>query len=147
MGYQLYSKNNMADERKELAVYPMLKSKSAKSVPVKAPKVSSPLSPVGKMLENVNVRPSRMQTAKYDAAYVFNSTKEINNPKTKVGKAVNTLMSGALAAGTAPVSAFNVLSGQSRYNKNKRAGFERGSGEFKVRNSSIPLAETEFNED
>ena len=127
--------------------YSPLKSKSVKPVAVNVPKVAAPLSPSGKMLENVNVRPTRWQTAKHDAAYIYNSTKDMNPTKNKVGKVATSLFSGALAAGTAPFSAFNVVSGQARYNKNKRAGFERSEGKFKVRNSSIPLATTEFNED
>ena len=129
-----------------------LKPKSIKPMAVNMPKVAAPLSPSGKMLENVNVRPSRWQTAKYDANVLNTSIDPYKTPgKTKVEKIAKTadkvMRTGLSFATGLPLVAFNVISGQARYNKNKRAGLERGISNFKVRNSSTPLAPTEFNED
>ena len=130
----------MAKQKQEESIYSTLRAKSVKPMAVNIPKVSNLLSPSGSQLQNVNVRPSRMQTAKHDAAYIFNSTKDINSPKSTAGKVANAVGSGILAAGTAPVSLFNVISGQARYNKNKRAGFEKGAGDFSVKKINVPAS-------
>jgi hypothetical protein len=99
------------------------------------PQSSNAMGASGTILNNVNVRPTRWQTAKHDAKFPFKGESTVE----KIG---NTLLTAPLSV----ASAFNVASGQARYNKNKRAGLERGEKTFKVRNSSIPLAETEFND-
>jgi hypothetical protein len=116
----------------------MLKSKSVKTMPVNAPKLKTPpptndaMGPSGTVLDNVNVRPSRWQTAKRDASYI---TRESLKPlkSSLKGNIGDKLKAGLFTAGMSAMtpqnvaaSAFNVISGQSRYNKNKRAGLERG---------------------
>ena len=115
-----------------------LKSKDVKKMPVNAPKVKTPpptndaMGPSGTVLNNVNVRPSRFQTAKRDASYI---TRESLKPlKSSIkGNIGDKLKAGLFTAGMSAMtpqnvaaSAFNVISGQARYNKNKRAGLERG---------------------
>lgn len=107
----------------------------------------------GSVLNNINVRPTRWQTAKHDAAYLAKTAvneikSDLKSPKLK-SKARGVAVAGTALVNTPGIvgaSLFNVISGQARYNKNKRAGLERGDKEFKVRNSSTPLAETEFND-
>lgn len=119
------------------------------------PQSSNAMGASGTVLNNVTVRPTRWQTAKHDASYVTRSLAGAVKDDLKSPKLLRKV-SGVLTAGiglatlpsNAAISAFNVASGQARYNKNKRAGLERGEnlGPFKVRNSSIPLAPTEFND-
>ncbi len=117
------------------------------------PQSSNAMGSSGTVLNNVDVRPTRWQTAKHDATYL---TRDLTGALKKSIKSPNLLekAKGVLGAGimgatipsNAASSLFNVISGQARYNKNKRAGLERGEEGFKVRNSSIPLAPTEFND-
>lgn len=117
------------------------------------PQSSNAMGASGTILNNVNVRPTRWQTARHDASYLTESIGQDIKKDLKSGKLASKAR-GAFGAGaaifTAPAnavaSAANVISGQARYKKNKRAGLERGETGFKVRNSSIPLAETEFND-
>jgi hypothetical protein len=117
------------------------------------PQSSNAMGASGTILNNVNVRPTRMQTAKNDATYLTRDLggalkKSIKSPNL-VEKAKGVLGAGIMGANIPTnigASLFNVISGQARYNKNKRAGLERGEPGFKVRNSSTPLAETEFND-
>ncbi len=117
------------------------------------PQSSNAMGSSGTVLNNVDVRPTRWQTAKHDATYLtrglVDATKGALKSPNLVEKAKGVLGATAIGA-TAPsnvgFSLFNVISGQARYNKNKRAGLERGEEGFKVRNSSIPLAPTEFND-
>ena len=117
------------------------------------PQSSNAMGASGTVLNNVNVRPTRWQTAKHDASYITRSVaSDVKNDlkRSNLGsKARGVFGVGAgivTAPATAVASAVNVISGQARYNKNKRAGLERGEQGFKVRNSSIPLAPTEFND-
>jgi hypothetical protein len=117
------------------------------------PQSSNAMGASGTVLNNVNVRPTRWQTAKHDAAYLTKNLggalkKSIKSPNLgeKAKGVLGTAIMGATIPSNAGVSLFNVISGQARYNKNKRAGLERGDKDFKVRNSSTPLAETEFND-
>lgn len=122
------------------------------------PQSSNAMGASGTVLNNVNVRPTRWQTAKHDAKVIYKDTKTlgdlVSKGKTKAGKAVKkglNAIGGAIGTavsvtGGLPMVGFNVASGQARYNQNKRAGLERGEQGFKVRNSSTPLAETEFND-
>lgn len=124
-------------------------------VNISKPSIQSPnaMGKSGTTLENVNVRPTRWQTAKHDASYFTRSVLEGAKQGLK-SKNVLSKVSGAILGASIPLTApastvgsiFNVISGQARYNKNKRAGLERGEEGFKVRNSSIPLAPTEFND-
>jgi hypothetical protein len=137
-------------KRKKTEASP-LKPKSIKPMAVNMPKVTDTLS-TGKMLENVNVRPSRWQTAKYDANVFNTSNDPYKTPgkttREKIENTVSKVIRNAAGFTTGlPLVGFNVISGQARYNKNKRAGLEKGISDFKVRNSSTPLAPTEFNED
>jgi hypothetical protein len=117
------------------------------------PQSSNAMGASGTVLNNVNVRPTRWQTAKNDATYLTKDLggalkKSIKSPNLveKAKGVLGTAIMGATIPSNIGASLFNVISGQARYNKNKRAGLERGDKDFKVRNSSTPLAETEFND-
>ena len=111
-----------------------LKPMAVKKMPVNVPALPSPgaMGKSGKFLSEVNVRPTRLQTAKHDAKYFANSImqdikSDFKSPK--IGdKAKGVLRTVAAVANTPSIagySLFNVASGQARYNKNKKAGFER----------------------
>ena len=138
-----------------------LPSKSILKMPVNKPALPAPsmnaMGRSGSTLQNVNVRPSRWQTAKRDASYITReSLKPLKNSRN--GNIGDKVKAGLFTAGMSlmtpqnvAASAFNVISGQARYNKNKRAGLERGKvfdigPSLPPRNSSIPLAPTQFND-
>jgi hypothetical protein len=119
-----------------------MKPMAVKKMPVNKPAMpgitsANAMGKSGTFLQNVNVRPTRLQTAVHDAKYftksLSNSVKEdlkSSKVKSKIGGAVGAVVSGVTAA-VAPglyalPSAINVISGQARYNKNKRAMMERG---------------------
>jgi hypothetical protein len=138
-----------------------LKPMAVKKMPVNIPAMpgitsANAMGKSGSTLQNVNVRPSRWQTAKRDASYI---TRESLKPlKSSIkGNIGDKIKAGIFTAGMSVMtpqnvaaSAFNVISGQARYNKNKRAGLERGKvwdiGAAMPRDSSIPLAPTQFND-
>ncbi len=139
-------------EKKPKATDVLIKTKKP-SFPVNIPKPSIPvrtqakkdstssnaMGKSGTFLQNVNVRPTRAQTAMHDVKTFHKQTasdlKEALKSKNvveKVGAAVYIPTSGVMHA-TMPLamstpSLFNVISGQARYNKNKRAGLERNFG-------------------
>lgn len=115
-------------------------------------KNSNAMGPSGTTLENVNVRPSRWQTAKHDASYatraLLNHGKNALRSRNIGDKAAGVAFLGALPFVTpqnAAMSAFNVISGQARYNKNKRAGLERGDnlGKFRVSDLSDKMSKSD----
>jgi hypothetical protein len=127
-----------------------LKPMAVKKMPVNKPAMPGPTSAnamgkSGTFLENVNVRPTRLQTAKHDAKFWTNFfIKDIKSDfkSKKIGDKARGVLGAVATIATAPpslgYSLFNVASGQARYNKNKRAGMERpeyvGSREQKLTN-------------
>jgi hypothetical protein len=104
---------------------------AVKKMPVNVPALPSPnaMGKSGKFLSEVEVRPTRLQTAKHDAKYFANSIIKDIKSEFKYGSKAKGV-AGSLAAvanipSIAGYSLFNVASGQARYNKNKKAGFER----------------------
>ena len=111
-----------------------LKPMAVKKMPVNVPALPSPgaMGKSGKFLSEVNVRPTRLQTAKHDAKYFANSImKDIKSDfkSKKIGDKAMGVLGAVTAVANIPTiagySLFNVASGQARYNKNKKAGFER----------------------
>lgn len=114
-----------------------LKSVGIKKMPVNKPGLPAPsvnaMGKSGTTLSNVDVRPTRMQTALHDIQYpvktvIKESIKEPLKSKNILKKSASLVgVAGSIAgaAGLAGVSLFNAASGQARYNKNKRAGYER----------------------
>ncbi len=114
------------------------------SIPVRtqAKKDSTSSNAMGKsgtFLPNVNVRPTRAQTAMHDvktlhkqSASDLKGALKSKNVVEKVGAAVYIPTAGVMHAtmplGMSALPLFNVVSGQARYNKNKRAGLERNFG-------------------
>lgn len=114
-------------------------------LPVNIPKptIKSPnaMGKSGTFLSNVNVRPTRAQTAMHDVKTLHKqAVKDVK--ETLKSKKDNIVQKGAAIAsvpiagamhatmplGMSALPLFNVVSGQARYNKNKRAGLERNFG-------------------
>jgi len=115
-----------------------IKPMAVKKMPVNKPampKITSAnaMGKSGTFLQNVNVRPTRLQTAVHDAkAYskmavgdIKNNTHQTKADSKKIGNKAKAIGGAALALANAPAVLLNVASGQARYNKNKRAGVER----------------------
>ena len=114
-----------------------LKPMAVKKMPVNKPAMpgitsANAMGKSGTFLQNVNVRPTRLQTAKHDAKFWTNFIiKDIKSDfkSKKIGDKAMGVLGAVTAVATAPpslgYSLFNVASGQARYNKNKKAGFER----------------------
>jgi hypothetical protein len=107
-------------------------NKVPKALPVNIPAktIQSPnaMGPSGTTLDNVNVRPTRWQTAKYDAkaptkslASEIKSELKSKNLGEKAKGALRTASAIGASPAVAALSLYNVASGQARYNKNKRA--------------------------
>jgi hypothetical protein len=103
------------------------------------PQSSNAMGASGTILNNVNVRPTRAQTAMHDVKTFhkeyISGTKDLLKSKNILEKAkglaagsIGGIMQEGMPLAMSTPALFNVISGQARYNKNKRAGFGRNFG-------------------